>query len=861
MLSLIQTLTFRYLWQRRMRALLIVLSIALGVGALVATRSLNETLGQVARNAGTPFAGRHDLVVVNGQAGLPVAMTKELEAAGMPGLRRAWPLAIGRVAVTELEGTGVVLLGVPLEPGRADDANVPGVTITWTATPLDLIRIAASGRTPAVIGTTLAEKLTANHSSANFHLRLAARELAVAAVGTVKLQGEAAALGDEVVFVPLSGAGRLLFPLRPEFATRINLWLEPNANAEEVRQRAQDCLGDRAEVRTTDADNDATRDLAGGLEMGVAIGGAAALVVGLFLVYNALSVSVAERRRDIGILRSSGATRSQIVQLFVGEATLLGVAGALAGLPLGLGLGWLALRLMRGPLSDAFGLSLDATSLVKSPATLLLAPAAGVATAMLAALVPAFSAALEEPAEAVRRVPRTVRAVLIVLHICACFLLAGAGAACVAWRDRMPPRYGAFAGMTILMLTALVATPLIAGIVGRLLQPIARRLLSLEGRLAADNLVRSPGRTGLVIAALAATGALLVMTSGFIRSTEHILLSWIDEQIAADLFVTAGGTFGNGGQMLQMSEDLGRRLRARPDVEAALPVRLFGLDFRNRIVAMIVLDSDAFLKGGGERTLARNLGRYPRIREPGTVLLSENFSALYGLNEGDNITIGGPNGPLTLKAIGVVPDYTWNRGSLIVDRKWFCKEYGDDLVDVYDIWLRPGVDASVVREELLREGKQDSLVVQPRSELRREISRTLNKVYSLAYAQQVVIGMVALLGVISALFISVLQRRRELGLLRAVGASRGQVMRSVLAEATLMGSIGAAIGFGVGVLLEWYVVKILLPDDAGWIFPLQVPWQAAGIVVGSSIVLATLVGLWPAYEATRMRIPEAIAYE
>jgi putative ABC transport system permease protein len=296
-------------------------------------------------------------------------------------------------------------------------------------------------------------------------------------------------------------------------------------------------------------------------------------------------------------------------------------------------------------------------------------------------------------------------------------------------------------------------------------------------------------------------------------------------------------------------------------VEAALPVRLFGLDFRNRIVAMIALDSQAFSHGGGERTLARNLGRYPGIREPGSVLLSENFSALYGLGLGDRFTVGGPDGPLPLTVIGVVPDYTWNRGALIVDRSWFCKNFGDDQVDVYDLWLKPGVNPESLREELVREGHGDSLVVQTRGELRRDISRALDRVYSLAYAQQVVIGLVALLGVMSALFISVLQRRRELGLLRAVGASQGQVLRSVLAEATLMGVIGAAIGFGVGILLEWYVVKILLPDDAGWVFPLRVPWRTAGLVVGSSVVLATLVGLWPAAQATRMRIPEAIAYE
>jgi putative ABC transport system permease protein len=458
-------------------------------------------------------------------------------------------------------------------------------------------------------------------------------------------------------------------------------------------------------------------------------------------------------------------------------------------------------------------------------------------------------------------VPAVRRAALVALQVAACLLLVGAGAACVAWRDRLPPRVGTFAGIAVLFLSALVATPLVAGVVGRLLQPVARLFLGLEARLAADNLVRSPGRTGLVVAAVGLTGALLVMTSGFIRSTERTLLAWVDEQIAADLFVTSGGTFANAGQMTPMSEAIGRGLRARPDVEAALPVRLYALDFRDRIVVMIALDSGAFRDGGGERTLARNLGRYPRIREPGAALLSENFAALYGYRTGDRVAVRGPDGPLELEAIGVVPDYTWNRGSLIVDRDWFRRAFGDDQVDVYDLWLRPGADPAAVRGDVLRSGTADGLVVQTRQQLRGEISSTLHRVYSLAYAQQAVMGMVALLGVVSAVLISVLQRRRDLGLLRAVGASRGQVLRSVLAEATLMGAVGAAIGFGVGVALEWYVLNVMLPDDAGWVFPLSVPWRAAGLVIGASVALATLAGLWPAIQATRLRIPEAIAYE
>src|SRR5262249_22397708 len=108
---------------------------------------------------------------------------------------------------------------------------------------------------------------------------------------------------------------------------------------------------------------------------------------------------------------------------------------------------------------------------------------------------------------------------------------------------------------------------------------------------------------------------------------------------------------------------------------------------------------------------------------------------------------------------------------------------------------------------------------------------------------------------------SVLQRRRELGLLRAVGASRGQVLRSVLAEAVLMGLVGAAVGFAVGLVMEWYVLNVLVLDEAGFLFSLGVPGWEAGVVGLLSVALATLAGLWPAYHATRLRITEAIAYE
>jgi putative ABC transport system permease protein len=243
--------------------------------------------------------------------------------------------------------------------------------------------------------------------------------------------------------------------------------------------------------------------------------------------------------------------------------------------------------------------------------------------------------------------------------------------------------------------------------------------------------------------------------------------------------------------------------------------------------------------------------------------VSQNFAALYNVKVGDRFPIPVRKGKvIEVEVVGTVVDYSWNRGTIILDRAWFREEFSDTQVDVFDLFLKPGADVDAVRQDIMdRYGASEALFVVTRQFVHDDVQKTMHRVYGLAYAQQAVVGMVALLGVVSALFISVLQRRRELGLLRAVGASRPQILRSVLAEAVLMGAVGAVVGFAIGLLLEWYVLDVLLLDEAGFIFPMRIPWFEAGLVTTASVVLATVAGLWPAYLATRLRIPEAIAYE
>jgi putative ABC transport system permease protein len=711
--------------------------------------------------------------------------------------------------------------------------------------------------------------------------------------GTVHAEGIANDLIRNALIMDAHDAAELLG--QPGLATRIDLFLEPGAHRPEVAQRIESYIAERnrlirlataaglavsprlsasagslsimvasprqtAQVRTPEANNQRIQDVMAGLQIGFSLCGFGAIVVGLFLVYNALAVTVAERRHEIGVLRAVGATRGQIWSLFLGEAGLLGLAGAALGVPAGVALAHLGLDPMRGVLSDLF-VALETSQVVITPETIIFATLAGILTALLAALIPAVRSAQEQPADAVRRNPQAVRWGYQLAQLAISLALVTTGTALILLRGRFYLRTGSYGGLVLVLLGLLFLSPLLASMIARLLQPIVRITLGLEARLAADNLVRAPGRTGLVITALAAGVAMVLWTAGLIRSNEDAILKWVDESIAADLFITSGSPVAGSGQNMLLKEDLGKQIEAAfPAVEAALPERYRTFDFGKTKVLVVAGDAQRFYQADRTRRSAPALDLYPRLRDPksNNVLVSENFAALHGTKPGDNIQLEG----VSFHVIGTVVDYNWNRGTIIMDRDLYKRSFHDSLVDAFDVYIRPGKDPDAVRDGINRLwGVEHALVILRRDELRQRIADMIRRLFGIAYSQEIVVGLVAAMGVVMALLISVLQRRRELGLLRAVGATRGQILRTVLAEATLMGFIGILIGLVVGVPLEWYCVQVILFEEAGFLFPVLIPWLEAGVIAGIALLVATLAGLGPAWHTSRLRIPEAIAYE
>jgi putative ABC transport system permease protein len=256
-----------------------------------------------------------------------------------------------------------------------------------------------------------------------------------------------------------------------------------------------------------------------------------------------------------------------------------------------------------------------------------------------------------------------------------------------------------------------------------------------------------------------------------------------------------------------------------------------------------------------------HLHLFPELTEPNTCLISENFATLYKVKAGDMIELHGPNGLVPLRVLGAVQEYSWSRGAILVDRNFYAQAFNDPMIDTVHVFLHQDEHESEAWNRVKAFTDSQALIIVTKDDFNKMVTRFIRRIYALAYMQQIAVGAVAALGVVTALLISVLQRRRELGLLRAVGATQGQVLNTVLAEATLMGIIGTLLGVLAGVPLEWYLLRVVIYEESGFMFPVTFPWQETAILSAAAIGTATLAGLVPALHAVRLRIVEAIAYE
>ena len=579
-----------------------------------------------------------------------------------------------------------------------------------------------------------------------------------------------------------------------------------------------------------------------------------ALIVGLFLVYNTVTISVVARRQDIGTLRALGLTRRKVLFLFLGEAAVLAVAGIVLGLGLARLLADVAVGMTSATVSTIYIAAASAPPDMNW-GHVWLAAAIGLPLSLLAAAIPSLEASRVEPTAAMRghdtldmrqRLrPAMLIAPLAVLAIA--FGLAQLGP--INGR----PLFGYLSSFAIVIGAGLLVPAIMYGLAraGRL---VLRRRLGVEGLLAHANLTSAIPRLSISVAALSVSLSMMVAIAIMIGSFRDTVVYWVGQTLQADLFV-GPGIRPTVGQEQTLSPDVIAAVQRHPSVDAIDSFRNLDLVYENRLTVLGAGTFDVVLAKGAllfkSPANARDVVRQAIGHD--SVLISEAFSNKFNKRDGDTLSLQTPKGMRNFSVAAVYYDYSNDRGVVIMDVGTFRNYFGDLAPTGLAAFLKPGADPETVRGEILAsmdEGHR-AFIFSNRT-LRNEVLRIFDSTFAITYALELIAIVVAMLGVAGTLLTLVLERRRELSLLRLTGADRHQVRKMVIIEAALIGAVSQGIGLVMGFALSLVLIYVINVQSFGWTIQFHLP-TAFLIQSSIAVIVATAVaGIYPARRAAQL---------
>jgi putative ABC transport system permease protein len=635
---------------------------------------------------------------------------------------------------------------------------------------------------------------------------------------------------------------------------------EPGISAPELRRRVAATLPAGVRAQTgAQAAADQTERVAGSingfLTPALLSFAGAAVFVGAFIIFNTFSITVAQRMREFALLRTVGATRRQILRSVLAEALAIGVIASALGIAAGIGFAKLL-----NVLFDAVGFGLPIAPITVAPRTVVLPLAVGTVMTLLSALVPGLRSTRVPPVAALREGAQLPpgRFAWLTPYVAVLFLAGGIAVV----------TYGVVAdSLTTTEKLLLMAAGSIAVFLGvamsarYLVRPLARaigwplqRLAPATGRIARENTMRNPARTAVTSAALMIGLGLVVFVAVFVYGFTQSFLGALDRSVKGDLIVQS-----RSSQFTIPASSLAaaRRLPAVADVSgiesSQVKIGSGGTDSINGIdpATLAGVYSLDWQKGGSD-ALLRRLG-------PDQALVEEQFALAHNLDPGDTFSVTGINGRrLALRVAGQYKDPIL-MGGITVSSKTYAEVVPDANPVVVLAKYAPGIDADRATSEVKKGLEQRFPVakVQTNQEYKDSVTDQVRQLLALLYVLLAMSVIISLFGIVNTLALSVFERTREIGMLRAIGTTRWQLRWMVANESVITAVIGGVLGIAIGILLSWIVTRGL--RDQGIVF--AVPY----VQVAVSLVVAAIAGLiaaaFPARRAARLDVLQALQYE
>lgn len=854
--------TLRSLWEHKRRLLSTVLAIVLGVAFMSGTFVFADTIDKVFDdlfsdvNAAVDVQVQGESLFDGGFGGEDAREDLDLSivdtVAGVDGVERAAPFVqtLGFGAVNRVIGPDGEVLGSSngpptlLESWIDDEVLNPYDLADGSAPVADdeiALNVAAADDAGLAVGDTV--QVLTQFGEAEYTI-----------VGTFTFGEAESAAGAVSVDFTLAEAQRIA---GLDGKTQVVVAAgDGTIDDETLAQRVGDSLPMGAEAITGE---EAAAQDAAGVQEGFAffrqiltVFGAIALLVGTFIISNTFSILVAQRTRELALLRAIGASRRQVLGSVVLEAGVVGLLAAILGL-----LGGVALAVAVTAGLSASGADLPSSGLVISSTTVTVAFVIGLGVTMLASLLPAVQATRVPPLAALREVaidrssaskPRIVAGVVI--------LALGAWNLSAAWRDGDSdsiPVVGL--GAVALIVGAIVVGPVLAEPTVRILGSWLPRLKGVTGRLATENAARSPKRTSATASALLIGVALIGFITIFGESARVSVRDEVERGFTGDLIVQAETGFGPPGGF---SPTVADEVAATDGVESVTRVGFtqaqLGYDDGDTATDFVfALDPDAAEDAFTPRMAEGSITDL----EPGGLVVDIGVAENHELVVGDTVDVTGPGGQRETLRIDAISDDFTLLGNFSIDFDTYGTLVSEQQLVQAIVVLDDGADIGTVQAgiDAVLEGIP-SVDVLDREEFIGDLASQITSFLTLINALLLLSVVIAMIGIANTLSLSIHERTRELGLLRAVGMSRAQLRSAVRWEAVIISVLGTVVGLGVGLLTSWALVTSL---GSFGLSTFRVPVGSLAFVIVAAAILGVLASIRPARRAAKLDILEAIA--
>ena len=857
MLKIFLLLVIEHLRHRPIRALLTLLGVAIGVSAWLAIRVVNGEVYQSFEQSVESVVGEASITISGGFEGIDEQILQRIQ--GHPGIQLANPVLKieGEIQTGPLSGRSLLIWGMDLlEQGKDWEGQSPDRVMQQD----DWENLFAP--TTVFLEEELAKKLGVRQGQTlsvkvegNVHDLVVGRVLK-----SFGLQGGV----QQQVVMDIASVQWLFGRLGK--LHHVAIVPEVDVAVSTLIQELQSLLPDNIQVNQSSRRNRQVESMLRAFQMNLTMLSGISLLVGIFLVYNATAFSVVHHRQEIGILRSLGMERQSITSLFLLEASVLGAAGGFLGCWLGVLLArWLSVMIEQN-VGELYGMTtLLAT---RFPIHMLLeAICLGIGVSLMGAFRPAWEASTMAPVQALAGEQSQAEEDCDVQGSKWVVVVSLLGAGVLS---QMPAvggiSVGGYAAAFFLLMGGAASGPVLSQWFSRWSQRRVGSRVGLLPALAAEQMGRNPGRTSVTMAAIIVGLAILVGVGIMIQSFRQTVELWIEQTLMADIIIAPTSWLGEqeaSSQNRGLSRTLVHKVLRIPGIEAVDPYLEMSVEAAGQTVALVSRDVRLHAERSKYLFLQRKssevLGRV--IADQG-VIVSEVLAKRLEVGVGGQLSLRTPDGMEQFPVKGVFYDYATDGGKVVMDQGLFGEKWGERDASVFAVYLREGQDLSAVRQEiedLLR--KESSIITISNGELKQEILDIFDRTFRVTYVLELIALSVAILGIMNTLLTAILERRRELATLRAMGASSQQIQGLIVWESCYLAGLGAVVGIAVGMILSVVLIKVINKQSFGWTIQYSLAWETISMAILVAF-MAALIGAWaPARWASRQTIAEDLRYE